>query len=346
MRLHLLDGLRGFAALGVALYHFLLWEEVVFIASLGTFAVNLFFILSGLTMAYVYRSVFFEAVERADLLRFFRNRIARIIPLLALVAALRLAYEIAIAGDVATESARAFLTATGLFALHLPSFLASTIGAWSLGIEIIFYALFPVLMLASAGARIWHLLVVLAVLLVGQQIVMALLAAEIEPERGRVAAWQMMVTPLAFAPFFAIGFLIERLPDAKHRIYGPVGLMLFLAAMLYSLADPTNFNHSPAVYLLLTALCGGAAFFIYNGVCPVPLTRPMQILGELSYAVYLTHWISYYIVKFGLEQFGLTMGVKLATYLAIVMAVAWASYAGFEAPARRLLRATPARQAP
>jgi len=341
MRHHLLDGLRGLAAIGVALYHFFLWENVVKIASLGTFAVNMFFVLSALTLAFVYRSKFSEHVTRSDLLIFFQNRFARIIPLIAAVAALRLGYEILIGGNITVETARAFLTATGLFALHLPGYLSSTIGAWSLGIEIMFYALFPVLMILVSGATFRQLAVAFCVLLAGQQVIMVLLATEIEPVQGGIVRWFMLVAPLAFAPFFAIGFLIERFSIERRAVYGLIGLLLFLAAMLYSLVDPSDIYADPGVFLLLTALSAGAVFFTYNGVCAPRLEPVMTFLGNISYALYLTHWISYYAVTFGLGHFGLSLPVKFLTYASVAMVVAVVTYYVYEAPARRLLRAGP-----
>ena len=53
-RHHALDLVRGIAAAGVAVYHFLVWNEIADIQSMGTFSVYLFFVLSALTMMMVY----------------------------------------------------------------------------------------------------------------------------------------------------------------------------------------------------------------------------------------------------------------------------------------------------
>jgi peptidoglycan/LPS O-acetylase OafA/YrhL len=53
-RNHGLDLLRGLAAFGIVVYHYLYMAHGIRVESLGTFGVYLFFMLSGLTMMLVY----------------------------------------------------------------------------------------------------------------------------------------------------------------------------------------------------------------------------------------------------------------------------------------------------
>lgn len=89
-RHHALDLVRGIAAVGVAVYHFLAWNEIAHIQSMGTFSVYLFFILSALTMMMVYGDRFRDSIKLDDIKAFYRNRVARLIPLLAGIALARL----------------------------------------------------------------------------------------------------------------------------------------------------------------------------------------------------------------------------------------------------------------
>src|SRR5262249_54537957 len=81
-RHHALDLLRGLAAVGVSAYHFT-YSNGLDIQSLGTFGVYVFFVLSGLTMMLVYGGQFSKWIPEDDLITFYWNRIARIMPLLA-----------------------------------------------------------------------------------------------------------------------------------------------------------------------------------------------------------------------------------------------------------------------
>jgi peptidoglycan/LPS O-acetylase OafA/YrhL len=140
-RNHGLDLLRGLAALGIVVYHYLYMAHGITVGSLGTFGVYLFFMLSGLTMMLVYGPTFSSAISLQNVLRFYRNRIARILPLLCAMATISLAFtvlsnpSVRLIGGSAIHS---FLTGSGLFALHLPGYLSNVTGAWSLGIGIAF----------------------------------------------------------------------------------------------------------------------------------------------------------------------------------------------------------------
>lgn len=125
-RHHALDLVRGIAAAGVAIYHFLAWNEIAHIQSMGTFSVYLFFVLSSLTMMMVYGDRFKGSIEVGAVQSFYLNRVARLIPLLAAVAIL----STIVAGVSAATLAKAGLTATGLFGLHMPGFLSASVGAW------------------------------------------------------------------------------------------------------------------------------------------------------------------------------------------------------------------------
>ncbi len=87
-RLYNLDYLRGFAAFGIMMYHYLSWTFGSFTADsfmgrVAIYGVSVFYILSGLTLYYVY----YERMRpsKDDLISFFKKRVLRIFPLLWLV---------------------------------------------------------------------------------------------------------------------------------------------------------------------------------------------------------------------------------------------------------------------
>jgi ABC-type polysaccharide/polyol phosphate transport system ATPase subunit len=176
-RNHGLDLLRGLAALGIATFHFLA-DVGVDIQSLGTFGVYVFFVLSGLTMMLVYADRFSANINRDDLIGFFWNRFTRIVPLLAAAALVSFVVASADIGwnrHLAARALQSLLTGTGLFALHLPGYLSTVTGAWSLGIELAFYVVFPIVCLMVARARLAHLAVAIVVMVTAQQILLAIL---------------------------------------------------------------------------------------------------------------------------------------------------------------------------
>ncbi|MCB0760440.1 MAG: acyltransferase family protein, partial [Flavobacteriales bacterium] len=74
-RLYNLDYLRGLAAFGIMIYHYLTWtlgkfSADDFLGRLGVYGVSVFYVLSGLTLYYVY----FHKMQptRQELVSFFK----------------------------------------------------------------------------------------------------------------------------------------------------------------------------------------------------------------------------------------------------------------------------------
>lgn len=318
-RHHALDLIRGLAAFAVSQYHFLYWKDLAHIESMGTFAVYLFFVLSGLTMMMMYGKRFADGITPEALRTFYRKRLARLLPLLLVVAALAFVRQ-AIGGEV--EPIRAIMTGTGLMALHMPGLLSNSIGAWSLGIELAFYAVFPVVVVLT---RAWRQAAFAAVILLLAQ---RFLLIEIGDSRD---FWPVYVSNLTFAPFFALGLLIFFDKGPRRVTATFVALMLLAVTCLYSLAFPSDLMRDSASYLLLTTLAAGAVWAAWRAELPGWLVAPAAFLGNISYSLYLTHWIAAAIVlRFSWPPF-----VQWPLYIVIAVSGAWVSFRFFEDPMRR-----------
>lgn len=226
-RNHGLDLIRGLASVGVAAYHFLHWNYSITLHSLGTFGVYVFFILSAVTMMMMrYESAFYAAIRADVLLAFYENRIARLLPLLALVSLLAACWWVSRGDAVANQAARAILTATGTMGLHLPGFVSNATGAWSLGIEAVFYVVFPIVALLAARASAARCAITVVVFLAFQQAAIFLIA-----DMPLAQFWNYYITPVIFAPFFAIGILIHKAPvsDRAANIWIALAAMIILA---------------------------------------------------------------------------------------------------------------------
>src|SRR3954466_6098568 len=86
----ILDGLRGIAALGIVIFHFMEWifsdSSKNFIGH-GILAVDFFFCLSGFVIAYAYD----DRIQKMGVVEFFKSRLIRLHPLVILGSVLGLA---------------------------------------------------------------------------------------------------------------------------------------------------------------------------------------------------------------------------------------------------------------
>jgi peptidoglycan/LPS O-acetylase OafA/YrhL len=304
-----LDGLRGLAALAVAVYHYLSWARGITIPSMGTFTVYLFFSLSALTMMMVYEG---RLGSRTEISAFFRNRAFRIVPLLVVTsfgAALLSRFDPGV-------TLKALLTATGLYAVA-PGALSVGNGAWSIGIEIVFYAAFPAIALAVPRLRTRTLVLVLAGLVGVQQAWMWTIGT----------SWETYTLPITFAPFFAIGLLVHR-TRRTGASFLPATLSL---AVLASLSLVLDVRGTAGGYLAASAVAGGTLWLAWRSRVPAALEPLCDLLGRISYSLYLTHWFAFVVVR--------ELGLDWPFFFALAVAAAWACEHWFERPAREWLRA-------
>lgn len=332
-RHHALDLIRGIAALAVANYHFLSWNVGLKIQSMGTFSVYVFFILSGLTMLMVYGSRFRSGIAPESCASFFRNRIARLLPLLicvSLVVVVETHFDSGVIG-------RAVLTGTGLFSLGMPGFLGSSTGTWSLGIEALFYTVFPVAAMAAMRASTKVLILTTIGLLVAKHIFLWLLQPMIGNEK---VFWDYYSEPITFAPFFAIGFIIYRIGGSRLNQFTPVGLGCLAVLMSFSLMVDDNLFSDQPMYFALTILAAFTIYCFYRSRLPTWMIGIAMFLGDISYSLYLTHWIVDWFVNKICDAAQWSLGVQWAMFLVTAVTVASISYRWLETTAREWIRAS------
>jgi peptidoglycan/LPS O-acetylase OafA/YrhL len=329
-RHYMLDLVRGLAALAVANYHFLHYAMDVTVQSMGTFTVYLFFAISALTMMMVYGGRFEIAAERAAVIAFYRARAARILPLLIVVGLISAALD-----HSAPSLARAVLTGSGAFALGPPGYLAVGNGSWSLGIELGFYLVFPLLAMTIGTWSRTRLAVLIVIALVAQQAYLQMVAPWLASDPAR--HWDYYTSPLTFVPFFLIGFAVYRSAD-RTRMWWIVPALAMLAALAgASLVRPGNLMADPLAYLALTTITGLVLLFAWRAQLPKLAEPVARFFGEISYSLYLTHWYAFLVARKIGARAGLSTGGFWLVFIVLALAGAWLCYRLFERPLRRRL---------
>jgi len=337
-RHHALDLLRGLAAIGIATYHYVTSLDVE-VQSLGTFGVYVFFVLSGSTMMLVYGEQFSRAIRAGDLKTFYWNRVSRIMPLLAaasLLSFLLVVPSLGLTRHLGASALYSFMTGTSLFALHLPGYLSNTIGAWSLGIEMLFYLLFPIICLLTSRAGFWQLAGIAIVLVVAQQIVIGLMHHWVEEDFRRF--WHYYTTALIFAPFFIFGMAIVRSRLQRRLDFLLLSILSLAVIAGFSLIVRVEIFKTHWAYLVLTAISVAAVFFAYNGRVPEVLVGPSAFLGHASYSLYLTHPFTLRLSEALSDAFGYGPVFTGFLFFPSALIVAYGTFVLFERPAQRFLR--------
>ncbi|MBK8325183.1 MAG: acyltransferase [Betaproteobacteria bacterium] len=350
-RLLPIDFLRGIAAIGVVLFHFpyfigyhVLLDVLLPVYRNGLIFVDLFFVISGVVLAYTYRA---RVKRPGDLGEYLVRRIARLWPLhvLTLVVVtgiyglmqLRLGYF-----GFSKENNDAwhfFLNATLLNQVGLQAGYSYNLPSWSISTEFWINAAFGVLLLALRGR-------VLVVSLAIAAVAAALVVTRQEAWWGatRYGGWLEPALVRTACGFF-LGVACSRLlGDAPGpRRFGDAGMAVATLAVLLLLARmPARPSGIPLDGLLVVfafpalVTCAIAS----RGFWKLSATRFATWLGDISYSVYLWHLpLAAAFTLAGLARPESHHGLIFVAYFALLLLVATASYHGFEKPARRRIAA-------
>jgi peptidoglycan/LPS O-acetylase OafA/YrhL len=304
--LHSLTGLRFIAAFLVVLHHFGKPPSAHFerfvrnVLDHGFVAVTLFFILSGFILTYSYMS--HEGSLKTSKRNFWVARFARIYPVYLagiLIAAPLALQEIRQMGGASPWMDTSLFAAAALTLVQSWSSLASMVWnppGWSLSDEAFFYLLFPFVAPPILKLKSRSLLVVALVFWI---------ASLAGPLAGLVSAhfdhtfWSN--NPLVRLPEFLLGialgkfWLTRKCGDFDRYLpYIATASALLLVAFL-SLDAPESVFMNGATAPLMMALIYSLA--CGRGVLAWCLsTRPMVLLGEASYSLYLFHWPLWFLI--------------------------------------------------
>jgi len=223
-RLYFLDLLRGLMAISIVIYHTLHYEGVVTFYAVGRYAVYSFFVLSGLSLYYVYRDKFVSIKETKN---YFIRRYFRIAPLLYLIIFLIIISDI-VEGEGDFEYTREsftqlFLNYSMLFGFFNPGETSIAPASWSLGVEWVFYTIFPVLLVLTRKS-----FVKLSVLTVAFFILHVwYISSFININETFSSQWVTYTQPVTFFVYFSFGMIGAELYHRFHHKNMPQKLLVF-----------------------------------------------------------------------------------------------------------------------
>ncbi|GAA1912194.1 acyltransferase family protein [Nocardioides hwasunensis] len=357
-----IQGMRALAVLGILVFHAGLAPYPG-----GFVTLDVFFVLSG----FLITTLLLREVARSgsiDLVAFYVRRARRILPaatvaITGTVVASYLWLHPLDARDAAVDGVWAALFGANIrFAIEETDYFTQSDAPsplqhfWSLSVEEQFYLVMPVALLVAvvvavrlarrrAGrvadetrARTTGIVVVLA-LATAVSLAWSVHASTASPESAYFSTftrvWEFGAGSLLA---LAAPWLARRLTPLLRNLVAVGGLGLIVVAMFTITTD------SPFPGLLALMPVVGTCLVILAGTglddTPLPLAqralgvRPLRVIGDASYSLYLWHWPVLVIAEQRLQRELTTLDLAVALTVTVVMT--WASYRFVETPFRKV----------
>lgn len=337
-----IEAMRGFAALAIVTFHVIHLTPATLPASLESlrwalsYGVPLFFVISAFSLAYGYAG---RLERRGELREFYLRRLFRIAPLYYLAVAAQIGV-IAYLGGALPEPSSLALALSFLFNLSPQMVDGIAPASWSVGVEMLFYAVFPlVLAMARTLPRAVILTLAATALAVGYAIVINKM--KLNPS--------FLVHGFVFnLPYFGFGLVAHRIAAVTPARWGGPLVIAALAGLLvtWALAPVLTAPRASGVVNVLYMLGWGAPFGL---LCIGMALRPPRLfsnpltrfLGRISFGLYLGHpQVIFLLGQLKAYPFiyslpggsGVTFPLAVLVTAAVTTVVAWALYRVVEAP--------------
>ena len=356
IRLAGLDSLRCYAATSIILFHLVLVGHVLlpvsvdFVRSYFGFGVPLFFVVSAFSITYGYVD---QISGNRDVEIFLARRVFRIAPLFYAM----LVYQLLLLHFIVhTDKSCGEIISNVIFIFNfIPNFVDGIVPAsWSIGVEMLFYFICPVMMILGRTLRGSMALLVVALFIAVGFYTGVLVANGLNPS----FVYHGFLT---CSPYFCWGILFYhcfrrldglsvsawiRVLSAWTMLIAGVGVII----LLMNWGELYAFFWKRGVRVIWDSIWGMPFGLICVGMAlhPIPLVSNVvtRYLGKISFSLYLTHpGIIYYMGKDGVYEYISRMFgsspifafmTSVIVTVAIVGAVSSLTYRWIEVPGMKL----------
>lgn len=338
-----LDTLRFLAALGIVFHHskeFMLSPAATERSEGLALFVDMFFIISGYVISYVY----FDRIDDLHSYgRFLKKRIGRLFPLhlltLFLSAALYAGFAALQLPSRHTPSFSPLCIADTAILLH--SFIHCGNDhyfngvSWSISVEMIMYIGFPIAIILARNVKhrdVFFIVTICAAIVLG-------LVHRYGVDLS-IHDWTNNLHPLLRGLFgFGVGVALFRL---RHRIKRLTPHIFILSAGFLAIVAAMLAGLSPLLILALIIVVVTGAVARDNYATAIPIVMRIAPLGQLTYSIYMWHWlfILVFINIVGdklMKGSGVVIAVLSLICYSCIFITSLLSFQLFESPMRRAI---------
>lgn len=331
-----LDWLRGICAIAIMLYHFFLPATTADpLNRLGIYAVSIFFILSGLSLAMSWNN---KQLDKQNTKVFFIKRFLRIYPLFFIVCLLTFLSKYISNQPLRLDTL--FSNVFLYFSIIDPGDYYA-VGAWSIGNEIVYYLFTPAIIYGynhslRRGNTLWVISILICIIFSYRLL---------HPEVPLIEQWDTYINPFNNLFLFVSGIALY-FNTAHIKINTSIALACIILLSSFICFYPLSGNNQSVIIagsmrIWFSAASIALVFFIYKlNIEKVGfIGRFFEQIGVATYGIYLIHPIMLTVIGFIFKKSGLSdkfLYYSLTATSTIVLALL--SYYYFEKPIMSLAK--------
>lgn len=306
-RIYTIDYLRGLLALSVVLYHFSGWtygggqDVSTILGKLGIYAVSGFFVISGISIYLSYHNCIWN---RKTTTGFFVRRFLRLAPGYWVAALLVIVWRYMSDDNYSPNWSVYFNNFTLLFGFFKPT-KYMVAGGWSIGVEVVFYAIFPIMVVLFKNKIGMY-----AVLISSLAVYFFFGSFVITTDTDISDAWRYYINPFNQMAFFVGGMLVAKyLNKINSMLPQKTILILLVFSILLFVFYPVSghwveiITGMNRVWLTLITI----VIVLFLAATDYPpgrmFGRVLEFLGNISYSLYLLHGVLFELFRLAINNF-------------------------------------------
>lgn len=290
-----IDSLRGVAILMVIATHLgpALKETPTFLTVYGRMGVQLFFVISALTLCL---SMVKRLEENNPISNFFIRRYFRIAPMYILGIIIYSPLILNYTPNIEISNFAYLSHVTLLHGFTLDAFKGVVPGGWSIGVEFVFYILFPAIFVYAINKDSKKRFEALFVIFIFLSLIQNLYFQVYFPAYSSVWKYGYW-SPINQLPVFMVGIMLYQNVKYNNR---NVSLKRDLGSFsVLTLGSFAVWQFKPPFYVAVLPLVSALSFyylyFIFSTVSWLN-TKILRRIGQLSFSMYLLHFFSIMIL--------------------------------------------------
>ena len=331
-RLAYLDGLRGFAALYVVMHHVALMPKppllmpdwLRHLIGFGGSGVTLFFIISGFSMCLTWSR--YDSAS-SPIKSFYISRFVRIAPLFYFWLMLSIFRDAIFKGSAGQHSVIEIGANTlFLFNLYEPFQAGIAWASWTIGVEMLFYAIFPFIKLAGFN----NLVKTFILLVLSVTIVVIARSGLMEPIKLDSSLMRALFDNVGFFVAFPI-FLMGMVAYYIDRLFHDVltgALKIWLGRLLLPLAIIAlsflgSYNPDGLAWYYVSAVIYAILLLGFSRWGKIMIINSFTCyLGRISYSLYLNHpTVIYLLIPVYLAIYKIGLESVVAFFICVIVTV-------------------------